>query len=489
MNSMQAQNLSNDRLFLTIVAIAVCIIGTFSFFGTKAAAPLALVWVGLLIYALREKPYRALPILLILACYERPVLDFGLGIRGTIKLVDLLIFALFMANIIGLKVKKSEFVRRPVDTLRWLLPVVFIAVGSTFYIFASSDYVSDAKNRTIYYSVLLLEYTIAYAIFQKIHFTERCLLQSIRIFCGGLVLVAIVAILQGVGVLENQYYQSVHGIEANISDKWAIGTLGPNHSHLGSYMAIGFIFVSSLLQYKFKSRYLVYLALYCAAIGFAHSTVGLAMIVLYIFMFILQSKGRSKIMAVSVSAVLGIFLLAYTAGKFGEEAARTSSKVGIGEGDSEVFVRAFEQPVRLLGYSYEQEPLSMIFGLGFRVPDFTIAGMKPTGDNTYFSVAMDVGLVGLIFYLIFLMAILYNTYKIKKYGGYGYIKVYQSHASLLVYVIVVAMLFQEIIWPLHSRGSTMAVVLILVDLVGRTYRQESIRVTEEAVKNNATRAI
>jgi hypothetical protein len=272
-----------------------------------------------------------------------------------------------------------------------------------------------------------------------------------------------VAILQGLDIVENSYYTSVAGVETNIAKSWAISTLGPNHSHLGSYMAMAFVFSLMLYQLFSSYKYLLAIPVFLMAIAYAHSTVGFAMLGVFLAFIYFSATKRQKTAIVFFSIIFLGFASLYLTGVIGVSSERTIEKLQIDD-DSELVMRAFVQPISMLIYGYQQVPIATLVGFGFKVPSYTVAGLKPTGDNNYFSLLLDLGLLGLSVYFLFLLEIFKKLKKAASFAKSRSERIVAANIFAWYKTVLIAMLFQEILWPLHSRGSTMLIMLVIFHL-------------------------
>lgn len=457
-----------DPKFWITVGLGGLLVAVFNFTSNAAALPVAIAFCLMAFFAIKQKPIRVLGLLLIAACYERPVLDFGIGIRGTIKLVDLIVLVFVIVNLL-VGVKDSS--AKPEEGLKgirfnaWLLiAITFISVVSLL-ILGSIPF--DAKLKSVYYFVLLVEYLLAYMYFQRLKASEHEIKVYLAYFLVGLLGVSIVAILQGVGVLENMYYTSVEDIATDIKDEWAISTLGPNHSHLGSYMAVGVMLTVVFFANTNSPLLLPCLGFFLLAIGFAHSAVGFGMVGLYIA-FLFFRKGIKQKLIASVLGIVGFaFMNLYLSGIAGDYSERTTEKFSTDGDDIEIVERSFVRPFTLLAKAYKDDPFALLWGFGYRVPDYKSKYLPPTGDNNYFAVAMDIGFIGLAFYSLFLWRLVERQKSACTNRRAGFMSVYSDSAFVFLKVTLIAMLTQEILWPLHTRGSTMLIFLILFEVAAK----------------------
>lgn len=452
-----------DWYYWCTVMVGLSLIAAFNYAPMTLAVTVAIILVFLLTRSMVQKMPRSLGYLLIASCYERPILDFGIGIRGTIKLVDLVIIALILA--VALRQFSGKLVRgSSFNVALFSLSIITImAVVSSLLVLLLANYSFDDTRKSIYYAVILIEYSLAFWAIQKIDFTAQDVKKYFSIFLFGLVIVAVIGILQGLGILENEYYTSATAI-TKIEKDWAISVLGPNHTHLGTYMALAVALSVMFLHQKFQIRFVVSALICMAALAFSHSAVGFGMIGLYIaFTFFTGDKRMKSIAtALGVVAILGVIL--YMTGIAGEDAERTAEKYDISSEDSEILLRSFVYPVELLAAAAHELPVGLLFGYGFKVANITIPFLHPTGDNTYFSVLMDLGLIGFLLYLVFLRDIYRRTKVAVSRASTEFTKLFTYHVHIWLKVVIVAMLVQDILWPLHSRGSTMIIFLIMFEI-------------------------
>lgn len=478
-----------DSHFWVVVFAAITLVVVFNWISMTAAIVVACVLVLLMFRGISSRPSRVLGFLLLAACYERPVLDFGLGIRGTIKLVDLVVVAILLFSVINFLTKKHVLNRPAKSSFIYLTIIVIFSICSALFVNLFGGYPSEAKIKTIYYVVILVEYTLAYYVISIIRFHEIEIYGYFKIFLLGLVGVSIVSILQGLGIIENQYYISISDVETNIEDSWAISTLGPNHSHLGSYMALGFILSVLFLHLKFSVKYMLAAPLFMMGIGFSHSTVGFAIVGLYNILILLTGDKKLRRLGFFMTMVVIIFASIYLSGSIGEDSERTAEKLTISGSESEVLVRAVTMPIEMLIEGYSEVPLALLVGFGFKVPNYTVMSMKPTGDNNYFSLAMDLGLIGLIIYILFLRSLYVRLKYSNKVATTKFTKLFSYHILTWAKLIFMAMFFQEILWPLHSRGSTMLIFLIIFELSARSMLFLDNRDGKDIIQRKTARSI
>ena len=461
---MTSKEIYLDKSIWIVVFCGAFLVASFSFLGLKIATIAAVILICAVVIFLRTRPARVFCFLMLAACYERPVLDFGIGIRGTIKLVDLVIVALFIFASLNFSNKKIFPLQADKKVRYCLTALLIIALGSVASVVLVGNYPNEAKIKATYYFVVFFEYIAAFFLLQKIRINQLEVEAYSAIFLFGLVLVAVVAILQGLGLVENTYYTSVDNIDTNIADDWAISTLGPNHSHLGSYMALGFVLAATFLHLKFRIKYLLMIPFFITAIGFAHSAVGIAMVGLHVIVITLTGNKRIKPIGIFLIIVSSVFFAIYLGGSTGVPTERTVDKFDVSGADSELVVRSVLLPVDMLSYGYRSAPWAVPFGFGFRVPDYTVQGLKPTGDNNYFSVIMDLGVVGLSIFTLFVISMYKKLSSAKRFSPSKSSRIFNYHLSIWFVVVAVSMFFQEIIWPLHSRGSTMLIFLMIFQM-------------------------
>jgi len=443
------------------VFLGLCLIAAFNNSSMAVATAVASVFFIFLAKSMMQKMPRALGYILIASCYERPVLDFGIGIRGTIKLVDIAIVALVLVTLWRQLSGKSLKVTN--TSLVYLVIITAIAANSSLLITLFTNYPFDDTRKSVYYAVILIEYCLALWAMQKIIFSEQDIKKYFSIFLYGLTIVAIIGILQGLGLVENEYYASANAASI-INKAWAISVLAPNHTHLGTYMALAVVLSVLFLHQRFQFRYIVIIVLCMAALAFSHSAVGFGMIALYVGFLSLKGGRRIKLIAFVMGGVGILFVALYMGGIAGDDADRTAKKYNVTGGDSEVLLRSIVYPVELLTIAVKEFPAGAFFGFGFKVSHLIAPMLPSTGDNNYFSVLMDVGLIGFVLYLAFLRDLYRRTKLSALRAAEGFNKFFTFHMHVWLKVTLVAMFVQEILWPLHSRGSTMIIFLIIIEV-------------------------
>lgn len=456
-----SESAKSDYIFWWTVFLGLCLIAVFNNSSMAFATVVAGLLFAFLVKSIMQKMPRALGYVLIASCYERPVLDFGIGIRGTIKLVDIVIIALVLVTL--WRQLSGRSVRVANTSLIYLVSITAIAVVSSILVTLFTNYSFDDTRRSVYYATILIEYCLALWAMQKIIFSEQDIKKYFNIFLYGLVIVAVIGIMQGLGIIENEYYSSDNAV-SRIKKAWAISVLAPNHTHLGTYMALAVTLSVLFLHQKFQFRYIIIILTCMAALAFSHSAVGFGMIALYIGFIALKGGRRIKIIAIVMAAIGVLFVILYMGGIAGDDAGRTAKKYDVTGGDSEIVLRTIVYPVELLTMSTKEFPIGSLFGFGFKVSRLIAPMLPPTGDNNYFSVLMDVGIVGFILYLVFLRSLYRRTKLSALRSSKGFIKLFTFHIHTWLKVLLIAMLVQEILWPLHSRGSTMIIFLIIIEV-------------------------
>ena len=297
-----------------------------------------------------------------------------------------------------------------------------------------------------------------------------------------------IGVLQGLGILETEYYTSATGY-SRIETDWAISVLGPNHTHLGTYMALAIAFSVMNLQYRFRLKYVLAILLFLGALGFSHSAVGFGMVGLYVMLAFLKGGTRMKTIALAIGVIGIIFLIIYMSGITGESSVRTAEKYSIKGEDSEIVVRTLVRPFNFVLEAADQFPQGLLFGFGFKVAYLIAPDLPPTGDNNYFSVVMDVGLIGFMLYLVFLTDIYKRTKRAASKATTKYAIVFTFHMHVWFRVVLIAMFVQEMLWPLHSRGSTMLVFLALLEVSAMMSRSDKVTQNKRFIEGRDKRVI
>lgn len=463
-----------DWPFFLAVLMAFALIGIFNYISHFFALIWAALWVAVLIGLFVTDITRSLGMLLLASCYERPILDFGLGIRGTIKLIDLVIIALLVASVISRLSGQNTNSRRAWDAVSvTLFGVVALSTLSAVGVTVMANSLQVDPKFSIYYAMILVEYFLAFLALKSVRFSEGDVQKALDMFLAALTAVAVVGIFQGVGLLANYYYANEEAT-TRIMESWAISTLGPNHTHLGTFMALGVVLGIFGLQRKFRVSYILAIIICLGGLGFSHSAVGMGMVGLYLLL--LLTTGDLKLKRLSVLPLISVLILGgvYVLGDFGESYTRTAQRLDVFGQNSVFVVRAFLQPLQLLAIASQENPLGLIIGHGFRVPKWGLANFPESGDNNYFAVLMDIGLIGLTLYLLFLSTLIRRLILAKK-GAEGLFAKQLAYQGLLwLIVVLIAMFTQEILWPAHSRGATMLVFLAIIELCSRRqYNGES----------------
>ena len=242
------------------IIVAVGLIFAFMLKGTLAAAPIAVIWCLFLAFTLKGQFQASIPLLFLAACYERPILDFGLGIIGTIKLFDIVALAVVVSAYSLPRAQKKKPIHDSIFMLSGI--IVLIAVVSSvmvFLFFYGSRF--ELARLSIYYAAKLVEYALVLNALRSVILQRSDIVRALHFFLFGLTVVALIGVLQGLGIVRIEYYTSITGQFSWTNQSWAISVLGPNHTHLGTYSTLGVFLSIMLLQIRFRLVLLVTAAL------------------------------------------------------------------------------------------------------------------------------------------------------------------------------------------------------------------------------------
>ncbi len=442
------------------------LIFTFDYFGTQAATPIAVSWLLFLIVTLKEKFPAAVTLLFLAACYERPILDFGFGIRGTIKLFDIVAIAVIVAGWWRPYSKKKKPVHDTLYMCFCLLTI--IAIFSAIVIVALYIGVRrDLAIRSVYYAGKMIEYVLVLHSLRLTTYRKSDISRALNFLLLGLTAVASIGVLQGLGILRNYYYSSYAGGESFINTSWALSVLGPNHIHLGVYSVLAIFLSIILMQIRFRIILFVPMILGLGSLFYSHSATSIAMIAFLIGANFIYSSFSSKLLVTGAGFVIGISIALYFTGVLGnkeEGAELTTQKLSL-EGELGIIHRAFIRPPALISEAISLKPAGMFFGFGFRSPRATLPMLPNMGDSNYMAVFIDVGIVGFVAYIAFLVAFYKKLASALKLASADhFMSIYTRSAILFFWSVLLVMFGQEILWPIHSRGNTFPIFLIFMAL-------------------------
>ncbi len=458
----------------TNIVLGLALIFTFVYLGTQAATPVALVWLFFLTVTLRKNFPAAIALLFLAACYERPILDYGLGIRGTVKLFDIVALAVIVAGWLRPRAKKKKPVHDTLFACFTLLTIIgtFSAV-LIFVLFRSERF--DLSLRSVFYAGKMIEYALVLHALRLTNYGKTDITRAIHFLLFGLTIVSYIGVLQGLGLVQNQYYASYAGGESYINVAWALSVLGPNHIHLGVYSALTIFLSIILMQVRFRIILFIPIALGLGALFFSHSATSFAMIAFLIAVNFVYSNFTSKLITVGAAVVIGISVVMYFSGGHGGqdiESERTAKKLSIHD-ELGLVHRAFIRPPKLIAKAISMKPAGVPFGFGFRSPRASLPSLPNMGDNNYMAVFIDVGAIGFAIYLAFLVAF-YKKLRsaLKQSTADPFMSIYARSTILFFWAVILVMFGQEILWPIHSRGNTFPILLIFMALPFFYYESE-----------------
>ena len=225
---------------------------------------------------------------------------------------------------------------------------------------------------------------------------------------------------------------------------------------------------------KFNIFALFAIPVFFGALFASHSAVGFGILAVILFLAFLTSRSVNKKLLMLVFGIFAaIAFAAYFSGSIGGgEQERTAKKFALGE-DSELIVRSFIRPFNLLKEAVSDYLAGFVWGFGFRAPQLNSIYLPMTGDNNYFSVFADLGIFGFLLFLYFLYNIYIQFIKLKKNSISFRGKIIIDTSKIWFVSILLAMFSQEILWPLHSRGNSSIVLLILIVLPFTIFRKRS----------------
>jgi len=442
------------------------LIFTFTNFGTQAATPIAVSWLLFLAVTLKEKFPAAITLLFLAACYERPILDFGLGIRGTIKLFDIVALAVIVAGWWRPRSKKKKPIHDTLFICYTLLTIIALFSAAVVVVLFYGER-RDLAIRSVYYAGKMVEYALVLHALRLTTYGKTDITRALHFLLLGLTAVASIGVLQGLGLVSNRYYASHAGGESMIQSAWALSVLGPNHIHLGVYSALTIFLSVVLMQIRFRFILFIPMVLGLGSLFFSHSATSFAMIAFLIGANFIYSNFSGKLLTAGAAFVVGISIVLYFSGNLGGKeggAERTTQKLSL-EGDTGIIQRAFIRPPALISKAISLQPAGMIFGFGFRSPRATLPMLPNMGDNNYMAVFIDVGIVGFVIYMTFLFAFYRKLVSALKQSSVDhFMSIYARSAILFFWAVLLVMFGQEILWPIHSRGNTFPIFLIFMAL-------------------------
>jgi hypothetical protein len=431
------------------------------------AAPIAVVWTLYLAFTLPSRFQASIPLLFLAACYERPILDFGLGIYGTIKLFDLVALATVASC---WRVPRHQKKQHVYDRLFFLGAfVVLIAVLSSLIVFVSFRGTRfELARLSLFYAAKLVECGLVLHAVRSVTLQRADLIRSLHLLVVGLSAVAIIGILQGMGLLSHEYYTSLAGGTAYTSSRWAISVLGPNHTHLGTYSALGIFLCIMLLQIRFRIIVLAAAALCLGSLYYSHSATGIAMLGFLVGMSLLFGDFSNKFLLAAVTIAIFIAAALYFTGQLGDEgdsAERNIERLSLGGKQSGIAYRAFLRPKALISEAAATEPIGILFGYGFRSPRAFCPNLPNMGDHNFLAVFIDVGIIGFTAYIGCLFSLYQKLARaVKQSYGDAFLRLYSKSAVLFFWSVILAMFAQEVLWPAHSRGHTFPVFILFMSL-------------------------
>jgi hypothetical protein len=289
---------------------------------------------------------------------------------------------------------------------------------------------------------------------------------AFTVFYVNVLIQTIIAFLQSINLLPSfwpNYWLVSYGV-------YPVATLSPHHLQIGIVMMIGISMSMFLfrLSNKFIIKSLLSLTIGVMLIVAVHAeirTVWFALIgwvIAYIFIY------RQK--SIWPLILLGVFIIiAYMA--FGRD---------YGVSVQEIINRRLLDPIEYQGLSgvigdrekiYDTNPINFIFsqpwiilvGAGFQNVSYILAGATGAHNN-YLQAFFELGIVGFIFYILFLLRIHTTLWKTIQFAKNKYEKFLSKDIWALFIAILITMLAGETMWAQYSAFTLTGQIMVIIGI-------------------------